>query len=110
MLKIEIDKIRKQILKHGFKPRNGVSSRYDKNIYIDQKLNSKIKYTKIINISIMFSVAKEGYPGSLWAANILVELGETQYVFKESDYYPGLVDDILIKVNQYLAFCEFIEA
>jgi hypothetical protein len=117
MYATEIDKVRKKIVRNGFKPREKGSTTY----YTDTR-NAKsfvhkvgtIEVTEFSYITIDFK--NESYFNGKtftdekhWYVKVTVMLGSGKYEFKFYTYLPNIVDDIFLKIRQYIAFEEFLK-
>ena len=114
MTALEIDKIRRKIVKQGF------TSKYPggSNEYIQYISNHYLipgtTYMKLTDVHINFIASKRlSTSGTFlinnWYVEITIEHGLSSYRFKTYDYYPDIVDRLLLKVKQYIAFEEFLK-
>jgi hypothetical protein len=106
MTALEIDKIRKKIVREGYKPDKGGSNRYRQ--YISNKAlkpGSIIK--ELMYITILFNSDKTYLNVGYWSVQVIIVYGHCSYVFETYDYYPDIVPRLLQRINQYMAFEEF---
>lgn len=102
----DIDKIRKKIVREGFKPDKGGSNRYRQ--YISNKaLKPGSIMKELIYVTILFKADKTYLNVGYWSVQVHVNYGHCTYTFETYDYYPDIVDKILQRTNQYMAFEEF---
>lgn len=117
MTALEIDKIRKKIVRNGFKPREKGSTTY----YTDTRNPKTFAYTvgtiEVTEFShITVSFENESYFNGKtfknekhWHVKVTIMLGSGKYEFKFYTYLPNIVDDIFLKIRQYIAFEEFLK-
>jgi hypothetical protein len=106
MTALEIDKIRKKIVREGYKPDKGGSNRYRQ--YVSNKAlkpGSIIK--ELMYITILFQPDKTYLNVGYWSVHVTVTYGHCTYTFETYDYYPDIVPRLLQRINQYMAFEEF---
>ena len=102
----DIDKIRKKIVREGFKPDKGGCNRYRQ--YISNKaLKPGSIIQELMYVTILFKANKTYLNAGYWNVQVHVNYGHCTYTFETYDYYPDIVDTILQRVNQYMAFEEF---
>ena len=104
----DIDKIRKKIVREGFKPDKGGSNRYRQ--YISNKsINPGSIMKELIYVTILFKADKTYLNVGYWSVQVHVNYGHCTYTFETYDYYPDIVDTLLLRINQYMAFEEFLK-
>ena len=104
----DIDKIRKKIVREGFKPDKGGSNRYRQ--YISNKsINPGFIITELMYVTILFKADKTYLNVGYWSVQVHVNYGHCTYTFETYDYYPDIVDTLLLRINQYMAFEEFLK-
>lgn len=104
----DIDKIRKKIVREGFKPDKGGSNRYRQ--YISNKsINPGSIMKELIYVTILFKADKTYLNVGYWSVQVHVNYGHCTYTFETYDYYPDIVDTLLQRINQYMAFEEFLK-
>ena len=114
MTALEIDKIRRKIVKQGF------TSKYPggSNEYMQYISNHYVtpgpRIMDLTSVHIKFIASKRlSTSGTTvinqWYVEITIEHGLSSYRFKTYDYYPDIVDRLLLKVKQYMAFEEFLK-
>ena len=102
----DIDKIRKKIVREGFKPDKGGSNKYRQ--YISNKsINPGSIMKELIYVTILFKADKTYLNVGYWSVQVHVNYGHCTYTFETYDYYPDIVDTLLQRINQYIAFEEF---
>jgi hypothetical protein len=102
----DIDKIRKKIVREGFKPDKGGCNRYRQ--YISNKaLKPGSIMKELIHVTIFFKADKTYLNVGYWSVQVIIVYGHCSYVFETYDYYPDIVDTLLLRINQYMAFEEF---
>jgi hypothetical protein len=106
MLATEIDKIRKKIVRQGYIPDKGGSNRYRQ--YVTNKATNPDSIMKeLIYVIILFKADKTYLNVGYWSVHITVSYGHCTYTFETYDYYPNIVDTLLQRINQYMAFEKF---
>lgn len=117
MYATEIDKVRKKIVRNGFKPRDQGSNLY----YTDTRNNKTFAYTvgtiEVTEFSyITIGFENESYFNGKtfktekhWHVKVTIMLGSIKHEFKFYTYLPNIVDDIFLKIRQYIAFEEFLK-
>jgi hypothetical protein len=108
MTALEIDKIRRKIVKEGYKPDKGGSNKYRQ--YVSNKAlkpGSIIK--ELMYSTILFKADKTYLNVGYWSVQVHVNYGHCTYTFETYDYYPDIVPRLLQRINQYMAFEEFLK-
>lgn len=105
MLLTEIDKIRKGLIKHGFRAADRSCNKY--RTYYNLK-----GLSRFMMVSVLFeSDGKDDIKRTLnWIVTVVVGPLHEQYTFKIYVYSSDTVDNILLKIKQYVGFYEFIKA
>jgi hypothetical protein len=113
MTALEIDKIRKKIVREGFTSSNGGSNEYIQ--YVNNHyLNPGTTIERLIIVYISFKTDKRYLMNGTtvinqWYVEITINHGLSSYKFNTYDYYSNTVDTLLLKVKQYIAFEEFLK-
>lgn len=114
MTALEIDKIRRKIVKQGFTSKySGGSNEYMQYIS-NHYVSPGTRVMELTSVHINFIASKRlSTRGTTvidqWCVEIAIEHGLSNYRFKTYDYYPDIVDRLLLKVKQYIAFEEFLK-
>jgi hypothetical protein len=108
MTALEIDKIRRKIVKEGYKPDKGGSNRYRQYISDKPLIPSSI-IKELMHVTICFKTDKTYLNVGYWSVEVTVYHGHCTYTFETYDYYPDIVDRLLLRVKQYMAFEEFLK-
>ena len=117
MTALEIDKIRKKIVRNGFKPREKGSTTYYTDTRNPKSFVHKVGTIEVTEFSyITVSFENESYFNGKtfknekhWHVKVTIMLGSGKYEFKFYTYLPNIVDDIFLKIRQYTAFEEFLK-
>ena len=110
---LDIDKIRKKIVREGFTSSKGRPNEYIQ--YVNNHyLNPGTTIERLIVVYIFFKTDKRYLMNGTtvinqWYVEITINDGLSSYKFNTYDYYPNTVDTLLLRVKQYIAFEEFLK-
>lgn len=114
MTALEIDKVRKKIVRNGFTSKySGGSNEYTQyisNHYVT--LGTRVMELTYVNIKFIASKILSTSGSTVinqWYVEITIEHGLSSYRFKTYDYYHDIVPRLLQRIKHYIAFEEFLK-
>jgi hypothetical protein len=105
MVLTEIDKVRRTLIRHGFRAADKNCNEY--RTYFNLK-----EIGRFMMVSILFeSDVKHDIKRTLnWIVTVKIGPLHEQYTFKIFVYTSDTVDNMLLRIKQYIAFHQFIKA